>query len=168
MSFHAIAQQCVEYSRAKGFLPTTMDTAPIRLYCIQREISELRDEIRKGSVQGQSLESADVCIYALVMMHDLGNTNWTVRGRMHLGPPAMCGADEMVAPLREYVDCAFEHWRVGRAPDVCLALNMLIAQLVDVRTRCLRLPNVMQADCQYKLAIMQARPACHGNKDPRS
>ncbi len=168
MSFHAIAQQCVDYSRSKSFVPTTMDTAPIRLYCIQREISELRDEIRSGCVRGQSLESADVCIYALVVMHDLGNTTWTVRGRMHLGPPAMCSPDEMVAPLRRYVDMAFEHWRVGRQGDVVLSLGLLIAQLVDVRTRCLRLPNMLQADCQYKLAMMQSRPACHGGKDPRS
>lgn len=168
MSFHAIAQQCVEYSRSKQFLPTTMDTAPIRLYCIQREISELRDEIRVGSTRGQSLESADVAIYSLVVMHDLGNTTWTVRSRMHLGPPAMCGADEMVAPLRRYVDQAFEHWRRGEQGDVCVALGLLLAQLVDVRTRCLRLPNVLQADCQYKLAMMQSRPPCHGGKNPNS
>jgi hypothetical protein len=82
MSYHAIAQQIVEYSTAKQFTRTTWDTAPIRLKSIDREISELRDEIRSGNVRGQSLESADVAIYCLLIMHDLGNKTWTVRGRM--------------------------------------------------------------------------------------
>jgi hypothetical protein len=168
MSYLELAEQCVLYSASKEFSRTTWDTAPIRLYCMQREISELRDEIKTGNVRGQSLESADVAIYAIVVMADLGNTCWTVRSRMHCGPPAICAPDEMVAPLRHYVDLAFEAWRLGNQGDVCLSLGMLIAQIVDVRVRCLRLTNSLQEDCSYKLAIMRSRERCHGNKDPRS
>jgi hypothetical protein len=167
MRYQSLAEQCVAYSREKGFAQTTFDTAPIRLYSMQREISELRDEIKAGNVRGQSLESADVAIYAVVVMADLGNTCWTVRSRMHCGPPAICAPDEMVAPLRHYVDLAFEAWRLGNQGDVCLSLGMLIAQVVDVRVRCLRLANGLEEDCSYKLAIMKNRENCHG-KDPRS
>jgi hypothetical protein len=84
-----------------------------------------------------------------------------------MGPPAVCAPDEMVAPLRDYCDQAFEAWRRGEQGDVVLALSMLIAQLCDIRTRCLRLPNDLHFDMQCKMAIGRDRPPCHG-KDPRS
>jgi hypothetical protein len=168
MSYADIAQHCLAYSRAKGFHPTTMATCAVRLMCISKEISEFRDEIRKGDIQGMSLESADIAIYACVIMADLGTKTWITRGRMHLGPAPICSPSEMVDPLRNYVDQAFEAWRRTNTQDVLLALELLLAQLVDIRTRCLRLPNSLEVDMRYKLAWSARRPALHGGKHPSS
>lgn len=167
MSYAAIAQQCVNYSRSKSFLPTTMDTCAIRLMCMSREISELRDAIAAGDMHAMAMESADVACYAVLVMADLGNTSWQVRSKMHLGPPVFCGPDEMVAPLRKYVDKAFEDWRRGKQSYVIVDLELLVAQLVDVRTRCLKLPHSLQHDMQVKLALGAKREVCHG-KNPHS
>lgn len=168
MSYADIAQRCVEYSRRQGFSPTTMDTCATRLMSISREISEFRDAVRSGEVQAMSLESADIACYAVLVMHDLGARVWTTRGRMHSGPPAMCSPAEMVDPLRVYVDHAFECWRVGDTKNVIIALDMLLAQLVDIRTRCLRLPNDLVTDMRLKLAWNSKREALHGGKNPSS
>lgn len=168
MTYAAIAEQCALYSREKGFEPTTMDTCAIRLMGISREISELRDAIKSGNRADMSLESADVACYAVLVMHNLGCTSWSARGRMHCGPAVACSPADMVDPLRRYNDLAFEAWRRGLRTEVILCLELLLAQLVDIRMRCLHLPNELAFDMALKLAYNRGRGALHGGKDRRS
>lgn len=168
LNFEAISLECEAYSRAKGYLPTTMDNAAIRLKAIDKEISELTEEIRKGCGRGMSFESADVAIYSVVIMRDLGCTVWDVRQRMHIVPEPFDRPAELTAPLRKYGDLAFEAWQKADRKHVIMSLELLLAQLVDLRVRCLRLPNSLQFDMALKLAFMRSRERCHGGKDPRS
>lgn len=165
MNYLAIAQQCREYSRSKLFVATTFEDAPIRLCCIHAEISELQRAIEAGELRNQALESADVACYALLMLIDLGCESWEFRERIHGGPKMYRSPAELVAPLRAYVDMAFERWRRDDKRDLMICLELLIAMLVDVRTRCLRLPNSLQQDIQHKLALNAGRAACHGKNN---
>lgn len=168
MSYLAIAAHCVESSRARGFLPTTFETADVRLLGMHSEIIELRQAIAEDDQRGMSLEGADIAIYALVVMHDLGATNWTLRSRMHIGPPIRCEPATMVAPLHDYVNRAYRAWRDERPGDLIVSLELLLAQLVDIRTRCLKLSNSLPTDIAWKLAIDAARPRLNGHGNARS
>lgn len=168
MSYLAIAAHCVEASRSRGFTQSSLDTAPYRILAIHSEIIELREAIRSGTQREISLESADLAIYTLVLMFDLGNDNWVLRGRMHGGPRAHCSPAEMVAPLHDYADKAYRAWRRGSKTDVLVSLELLLAMLVDIRKRCLGLTNGLQEDVAHKLALDAARPKLNGHADPRS
>jgi hypothetical protein len=132
------------------------------------EIIELRKAIEENDQRGMSLEGADIAIYALVVMHDLGGTNWVLRSRMHIGPPIHCEPATMVAPLHDYVNRAYRAWRDEERGDLLTSLELLLAQLVDLRKRCLRVPNSLPEDIAFKLAIDAGRPRLNGHLNARS
>jgi hypothetical protein len=168
LNYLAIAAHCVESSRARGFLPTTFETADVRLLGMHSEIIELRRAIEEDDQRGMSLEGADIAIYALVVMHDLGGTSWVLRSRMQIGPPIHCEPATMVVPLHDYVNRAYRAWRDEHRGDLVVSLELLLSQLVDIRTRCLKLPNSLPNDIAWKLAIDAARPRLNGHGNPRS
>lgn len=167
-SYLAVAAHCVESSRARGFLPTTFESANIRLNGMHSEIIELRLAIEKNDYRGMSLEGADIAIYALVVMHDLGCKNWVLRDRIHGGPPFRCEPATTVAPLHDYVNKAYRAWRDEKLVDLLISLELLLAMLVDIRKRCLQLKNSLQDDIAYKLAIDAGRPRLNGHLNERS
>lgn len=91
-----------------------------------------------------------------------------VRHSVNIKTPLWTSASDLVRPLREYVRKAYAAWRIDARQDLFICLELLIAQLVDLRTRVLNLPNGLQNDIQYKLAINRGRGPCNGGRDPRS
>jgi hypothetical protein len=168
MSYLAIAAHCVEASRGRGFAPTTFETADVRLLGMHSEIIELRKAVEEDDQRAMSLEGADIAIYALVVMHDLGASNWTLRSRMHIGPPVHCEPATMVAPLHDYVNLAYRAWRDESRGDMLVSIELLLSQLLDLRTRVLRLPNSLPDDIAFKLAIDTGRPRLNGHLNARS
>jgi hypothetical protein len=168
LSYAAIAQQLVDASRSRGFAATTWEDFPIRLRGMDREIGELVEAMKAGDVAEMSLESADVVAYAIILLKDLGNTQWHFRRGVQIKPPVYADPAVMVEPLRAYSDKAYEAWRVDAKVDAFISLELVIAHVADLRTRCLRLPNELHFDLQLAMAKNRGRATRHGGKEPRS
>ncbi len=172
MTYAVIAQQIVETSRARGSVASTWDTAPIRMKGLDAEIGELVRAMKlqdlRERVRESSLESADVAAFALLLMHDLGNAQWHFRASVQKMGPVCDAAEVLVEPLREYSDRAYEAWRRGAKTDVFISLEILVAHVVDLRTRCLRLPNELHFDLQMVMAKNRGRCFAKEGKDERS
>jgi NTP pyrophosphatase (non-canonical NTP hydrolase) len=179
MSYLALAAHCAQASTARGFEPTTFETSPYRLLAMHSEVIEFRKAIEdandpkntkdeRAKQEAIRDEAADLANYALQVMRNLGATNWTLRSRVHEGPPTHALPETLVKQLHDDVDQAYRAWRRGDARDVCVALEILLAHLDDVRKRCLWLTTSLQEDVAHKLARDAGRPRLNGHSSPRS
>jgi hypothetical protein len=173
IDWRALADTVIGYRNRKNFEPSTWDTAPIRLNCINAELFELeealfvRDTDTKPGDWCVRYELADVVMYALTLLRDLDAQNWAFRQSFHGGARRHATPSELTWPLRKYSRSAFEAWRRGQPKDVAVNLEILIVAVVDLRTRVLGLPGSIEADVYAKIAAAADRPARHG-KDSRS
>jgi len=172
-----VAERVIAYRDSKGFSPVDWDVLPVKLACIFCEIEELTDALdhcsearvlkRAASIE-VNRETADVAMYALSILKDMYDGAWTMRSVYHGGPRSMSTPVELTKALRRETRGAFEHWRRGNRKDVMIHLELLLAALIDLRTRCLGIVTTLAADIDEKIAHAAGRPALHGGKDPRS
>ena len=176
-SLNESAIKVVAYRDSKGFAATTWDTLPVKLACIMCEIEELTEALEDYSSNRQSLRSgtrevhfevADVAMYSLSILRDLFDGQWTMRNVYHGGPRALAVPSELTKALRKETRGAFEQWRRGNFKDVMIHLELLIAALIDLRTRVIGLEGTLASDIDRKIEYAANRPPLHGGKDPRS
>jgi hypothetical protein len=166
-----LAAESCHYRDTKGFKPVSMDTAPYRLMNIFCELEELVEELANdhdSAAWRVRFELSDVVRYCLTTLVDLGNTNWTFRGRLHGGSRKHGSPEELTAPMRRHLRAAMEAWRRGRASDVLICLELVIVSACDLRDRVLSLPGSIETDVMASIAKSMARPHGHGGKDLRA
>lgn len=172
-----VATRVIAYRNSKGFAATTWDTLPVKIACIFCEIEELAGALEAYStnrispyslVLDVTRESADVAMYALSILRDLFDGQWTLRDVYHGGPRALSTPSELTKALRLEARGAFEHWRKGERKDVMIRLELLLAALIDLRVRVLGLQRSLARDIEEKIEHAANRPYLHGGKDPRS
>lgn len=178
-----LADECVAYSKSKGFEPSVWDTAPIRVACILREVEELTEALEAWGGQRQKVgmrhvktvgeprwnvheELADVAIYSLLLLAYLETDNWNLRRTLNEPIRMFESADRMVRPLRRYATKAHEYWRTGHRRDFFTSLEfvVLFANELALTVVGQRIDDL----ARVRLAEMADRPARHGAKDPRS
>lgn len=172
-----IAPSVIGYRDSKGFAAATWEDLPTKIACIFCEIEELEAALdayadNRGSpyATGRSVwrETADVAMYALTILQDVYEGEWTMREVYHGGPRALAAPAELTKPLRREARGAFEHWRKGEKKDVKIRLELLLAALIDMRGRVLGRSVSLAEDIAEKIAFAKDRPVLHGGKDPRS
>lgn len=174
----AIAKLCVDYSRSKGFHPTTFETVPIKVACIYREIDELVEACDAWAFRPNSTvaslavgyELADVAGYAFVVLSDLGETHWVgIRQSLHEAMPAyrFVPPDALVRPLRRYTGKVLEEWKIGNHFGVNNALEHVISVCLVL---CENLFEGMTLDelIGENLKVKASREMLHGGKNPNS
>jgi hypothetical protein len=169
IDWRALASEVIAYRDSKRFAPSTWDTAPIRMNCINCEIYELEEALAPHSTATISVrhELADIVMYALSLLHDLGADNWEFRKSFHGGARVHSTAADLTSPLRNYAKKTFEAWRRRNAKEVAVCLEILIVAAVDLRTRVLGLSGDIADDVRSKIVSSADRPPTHG-KDARS
>lgn len=172
-----LAREIIEYSLSNGFEPTTWDTAPVRLRCIEREISEFTEKLEAWdgdrsapAAKPARHELADVAIYALLLLAHLGNEQWHFRTGLQERVTCFAAPERIVRPLRKYSDLAFEAWRRGdvrrNRQDVLQALELLVVACAVMAGKFFGASIDLLVG--EKLAVLRTRPPAHGGKDKRS
>lgn len=172
----ALADECIAYGRVKGFEPTTWHDLPTRLMCMSSECRELEDALSEWSTRryfrGHPLlaprrECADIVMYGLSIMADLGTPNWNLRGSFHGGASRLSSPSEIVRPVRKCVDNAFRAWRMDSRKDALVCVELAIVAVVDLHRRVLGISAGVESSVREKIASSACRPRTHG-KSPRS
>lgn len=170
VDWKALAADVISYRDAKGFAVTTWDDLPTRLCCLHSECRELEDALATSfstAARAVRHECADIAMYALTILHDLGAPSWDLRQSYHQGASRFGSPAEFVAPLRKHVDDAFRAWRRGDQKDALICIELVLVALVDLKGRVLGHESSVAFDVRAKIAVSKDRPRTHG-KDPRS
>lgn len=174
----ALAARVIAYRDSKQFAPTMWGDLPTRLSCIHSEVRELEDALsalgeaaahRSAAYLEQVArhEVADIAMYSLSILHDMGRDSWSFRTSYHGGAARFCSASEMTRPLRRHTDDAFRAWRKGDRKDAMVCIELVLVALMDLRVRVLGWRGDVAIDVLEKIAASADRPPAHG-KDPRS
>lgn len=173
-----LSQSITEHSRDKEFVPTTFDTLPYRLASLQDEFFELECAIEMSRICETTATShdpdavfheiADVGIYTILMLSDLGETNWTFRRSYGQGTSQWSSSSEITKQLRREWSSVFRAWRKGNRRDVMLGLELLFVSACHVNDVCLQSYCNLEARMWKKLEVLILRQPTHGGKDPRT
>ena len=165
IDWRALADTVIGYRNRKGFEPSTWDTAPVRMNCINCEIYELEEALGARAAATPAAwwpvryECADIVMYSLTLLRDLGATDWEFRRSFHGGARAHASPAELTMPMRKYSRQAFEFWRKANPKELLISLEILVVSVVDLRTRVLVVPGTIETDVHAKIASSANRPA---------
>ncbi len=159
----ALAPEAVRVQRACGWaLADWSDVFAVKLYCVQRECSELVEALERGTHTQAAEEMADVGLY-LVTTIAAFVPEWPTRSHPH-APSRYAAPAALVQPIRAYVDQAFERWR--RSPstidrDAIIALEIALLETCRLAAA---LDVDLRAEMVRKCAKNEARGERHGLK----
>ena len=162
-TWEELTADIVSMRSTMGFNPVTMDNAGSKTMCLVAELFEVEQALHGSGDVAEEL--ADVAMYALAMIHDLGGGVLTLRtARQGANPyqPPEC----FTALARKYAVEAFECWRRGKAKDVVISAEIVH---LHVARMALGLRVDLKAEVGKKISKnLATRDYRHGGKHPDS